>query len=92
MVVLVVCCCARADQPAVVAIVGMSNMQELDDVKKQLAAHETRLEKVRAKLVEEEATGNKDRVKELEQTERDLLAVIKEVLIDKNRLSNQLGE
>jgi len=31
-------------------------------------------------------------VRELEQTERELLGLIKELQVQKNRLSNQLGE
>lgn len=66
--------------------------QELDGIKAEMAGHKARLGEVRDEMKAAKTSRNEQRLRELEQTERELLGYLKELQIKENRLSNELGE
>jgi uncharacterized membrane protein (DUF106 family) len=67
-------------------LAGVSAMQqELESIQAELAGHKARLEKVRARIDEAEASNNGEALEQLQQENVELLRLI-------NTLSSQSGE
>jgi hypothetical protein len=66
--------------------------QELESIQAKLERHEARLEEVRAGIHDAKASNNREEWQQLQQENVELLGVIRELLVEENRLSSQSGE